>query len=283
MADAIHSDTPFQGQTDYHDSYVPHALQPKFVHPKEQYKPSGAPLDGLTTQRKDYRGFPGNRGQSFKPDNQAYSSDAPLDDNTTMRNDYKKWAAQRPYQHPAEQYKPPEGQMEQNTTSKSTYREMPLVRTQAIRPANAHQGPDVPFDGNTSYKQDYRKWQAERVHAPQKEGYVPNQAPFQGYPTYKSHYQPHQVAPAQSYAPKHGAYQSDAPFNDSTMYKADYTPKEIQICPAVSIDQGRSRFRFMEMGPSGHRMYAPVSQTITPIGGQRTGSQSQQRLAMSVA
>ena len=282
MEGAKMSDTPFQGNTDYHDSYVQHPLQPKFVQEKEQYKPSGAPLDGLTTNRKDYRGFPGSRMQSFKPDNQAFQSEAPLDDVTTNRKDYQRWETQRPYQHPAEQYKPPEGQMESQTTSNATYRPMPLVRTQAIRPNSGRQGPDVPFEGRTSYKSDYPKWEAERVLARQKEGYVPNQAPFQGDPTYRAHYKPHQVAPARSFRPDNAAFQSQEPFNDQTMYKGDYTPKQIQICEAAIIDQGRSRYKFFGMDERGHRLYGPVSETVTPIGGQDR-SLSQQRLAMSVA
>ena len=221
--------------------------------------------------------------QSFKPDNQAFQSEAPLEDCTTMRDSYKKWETQRPYVHPAEQYKRPEGQMETNTTSKSTYREMPMVKTQAIRPSSARKGPEAAFDDMTNYKQDYRKWQADRVFVPKKDEYVPNPAPFHGDSTYKGHYQPHSMAPARSFRPDNQAFQSDAPFNAGTMYRQDYTPKEIHICEAANIDQGRSRFKFMELDQRGHRLYMPVSTTVTPIGGTRRPSQSQQRLAMSVA
>lgn len=283
MEAAKTSDMPFEDRTSHRDAYIQHPLQPKYIHEKETYKPTGAPLDGLTTFRRDYKGVPGSRMQSFKPDNQAFQSEAPFEDGTTNRHDYKKWPAQRPYVHLAEQYKKPEGEMEMNTTHKSTYREMPLVKVQAQRPVSANRMRDAPFDGTTNYSQDYRKWQAERALVPKQPDYVPNQAPFEGNSTYKGHYVPHSIGPVRSFRPDNQAFHSDAKFEDGTMYRQDYTPKEIQICEAAVIDQGRSRYKFMELDPRGHRLYAPVSETITPIGGRRVPSQSQQRLAMSVA
>lgn len=277
------SETPFDDRTGYRDAYIQHALPPKFVREREAYKPTGAPLQDSTTFKSDYKGAPGSRMQSFKPDNQAFSSGAPLEDMTTNRHDYQKWAAQRPYVHLPETYQKPEGEMATETTHKTTYKEMPFVKVQAVRPVSANRAKDVPFDGRTNYAQDYKKWQADRVVIPKQADYVPNQAPFEGHSTYKGHYVPLPVAPARSFRPDNQAFQSDAKFEDGTMYRHDYTPKEIQICEAAYIDQGRSRYKFQELDSRGHRMYAPVMTTVSPLGGSRAPSQSQQRLAMSVA
>lgn len=277
------SDSPLEDRTTHRDAYIQHAIPPKFQREKELYKPSGAPMDGVTTFRRDYQGVPGSRMQSFKPDNQAFSSEAPLEDETTNRHDYQKWPASRPYHHLPEQYQKPDGEMEMDTTHKATYKEMPLVRVQAQRPVSANRTKNVPFDGTTNYSQDFRKWQADRVTVPKQADYVPNQAPFEGSSTYKAQYKPLPVGPARSFRPDNQAFQSDSRFEDGTMYRQDYTPKEIAICEAAIIDQGRSRYQFQELDSRGHRLYAPVRTTITPINGTRVPSQSQQRLAMSVA
>ena len=276
------SDTPFEDRTSHRDAYQQHPIPPKFVRERETYKPSGAPMDGLSTFKRDFKGAPGSRMQSFKPDNQAFSSEAPFEDRTTNRNDFKQWPMQRPYVHMHEQYQKPEGEMEMNTTHNSTYREMPLVRVQAQRPVSANRVRDVPFDGTTNYSQHYQKWQGERIKVPKQADYVPNQAPFEGYSTYKGHYVPHSVGPAHSFRPDNQAFQSDSKFEDGTMYRQDYTPKEIQVCEAAIIDQDRSRYKFQELDSRGHRLYAPAITTITALGA-RSPSQSQQRLAMSVA
>ena len=276
------SDQPFDSNTSHRNDYVQHQIPPKFMRERETYKPTGAPLDALSTFKRDYKGTQGNRMQSFKPDNQAFSSEAPFEDGTTQRSDFRKWAMERPYVHVQEQYHKPEGEMEMNTSYKSNFTEMPLVRVQAQRPVSANRSGNVPFDGTTNYSQDFKKWQGERIFVPKQNDYVPNSAPFEGTSTYKGQFVPHAVVPTQSFRPDNQGFHSDSKFEGGTMYAQDYTPKEIQICEAAMLDQGRSRYKFDKLDSRGHRLYAPVMTTITPLRTQ-SPNQTQQRLAMSMA
>ena len=173
------SDTPFEDRTSHRDAYVPHAMPARYVHPKEEYKPSGAQFDGMSTFKRDYKGQPGQPMQSFKPEGRAFMSEAPFEDGTTNRHDYKNWPIERPYVHAHEQYRRPEGEMEMNTTHNATYKEMPIERQVARRPASVRKT-NAPFDGITNYSQDYRKWEGERAQMPRQPDYVPNTAPFEG-------------------------------------------------------------------------------------------------------
>lgn len=275
------SDAPFEDRTVHRDAYIQHNIPPRFQREREHYKPPSAQFDGTTTFKRDYKGQVGGPSQSFKPDGRAYQSEAPFEDDTTNRHDYKRWPMERPYVHAHEPYRKPDGEMEMNTTHNATYREMPLERAKAFRPNSARKSA-APFDGTTNYNSDFKKWENERVKAMRQPDYVPNNAPFEGNSTYKGHYVPHAADRTRAIRPDNQAFQSDAKFEDGTMYRQDYTPKQIQVCEAALIDQPTSRYRFTELDSRGHKMYAPVQQTIIPLQ-PRSPMQSQQRLAMSVA
>jgi len=173
------SDTPFEDRTSHRDSYIQHQIPQRFQREREQYKASGVPFDGLSTQKRDYKGALGYPTHSFKPEGRAFQSDAPFEDGTTNRNDFKRWPMERPFVHAHEPYQKPAGDMDMNTTHQQTYREMPIQRVVAHRPASTKQS-SAPFDGTTNYNSDFRKWNGERAQAPRQPDYVPNNQPFEG-------------------------------------------------------------------------------------------------------
>lgn len=173
------SDTPFEDRTSHRDAYIQHAMPARFQREREQYKPTSAQFDGLSTFKRDYKGALGEPTHSFKPEGRAFQSEAPFEDGTTNRHDFKRWPMERPYVHAHEPYQKPAGEMEMNTTHKATYREMPIDRVLARRPPSVRKS-DAPFDGTTNYSQDFRKWNGERAQAPKQPDYIPNNAPFEG-------------------------------------------------------------------------------------------------------
>ena len=227
----IRSDQPLQDMTDYRAAYTKHPLPEKYQHAREGYKPSSAPLDDMTTFRRDYKGQHGQPTRSFKPDNQAFSSGQPLDDITTHRNDYTKKPMERPFVHHPDEYKKPQGEMYTTTTNNATYKPLPLSKNPPMRPTSAGKVRDAPFDGTTNYSQDYKKWAMQKQQPHHREDYHPNLAPFEGKPTYKAHYVPHPAMPAHSFRPDNRAFQSNARFEDGTMYRTDYTKKDMPPCP----------------------------------------------------
>lgn len=231
MQATIRSDAPFADDTDYRAEYKKHPLPAKYQHEREGYKPSSAPLDDLTTFKRDYKGQHGDPTRSCRPDNAAFSSGQPLDDTTTNRKDYVKWPMDRPFVHHPEEYRKPEGEMYTQTTHNATYKQLPLQRNLAVRPVSAGKARNAPFDGTTNYSQDYKKWALQRNQPHAREEYHPSTAPFEGMPTYKAHYIPHGVHPTQSFRPDNTAFQSNAKFEDGTMYRTDYTRKPMIPCP----------------------------------------------------
>ncbi|KAL8613441.1 hypothetical protein ACOMHN_057160 [Nucella lapillus] len=261
---AVNSDTPFDGTTGYRVNYVPHPLGARFVKEREKYKPTGVPIDDLTTFKRDYRGEPGEKTSSFKPEGQAVASDAPFEGSTTFNNDYRKWPMERPFHHLPDQYRKPDGDMDMNTTNRITYKQHPLQRHAAVKPAHGRVMDPGQFDGVTNYSCDYKPWEINRVHPVMKPDYHPNDAPFEGISTQKAHYIPHPCHPTHSFKPGHATIAS-GPFDDGTMYRMEYTPKEVGPCPAAILETGRSTFRYVELDPRGHKLYRPISTTIIPL------------------
>ncbi|VDI73613.1 Hypothetical predicted protein [Mytilus galloprovincialis] len=259
MEAAIGSDQPFADMTDYRAEYKKHALPAKHLHQQEGYKPSSAPLDDLTTFRRDYKGQHGQPTRSFKPDNAAFSSGQPLEDTTTNRKDYIKWPMDRPYVHQHDAYQKPEGEMYTQTTHNATYKQLPLTKNLAMRPTSAGKARNAPFDGTTNYTQDYKKWALQKNQPHQRDEYQPNNAPFEGMPTYKAHYVPHGVHPTQSFRPDNTAFQSNARFEDGTMYRTDYTKKQMPLCPCHDPQLPANRVIMCE------RHNVPVMSTIQKL------------------
>ena len=50
----LQSQDPFDDRTGYRTDYIRHPAQDRYQRPREEYVPSGAALDSLTTHRRDY-------------------------------------------------------------------------------------------------------------------------------------------------------------------------------------------------------------------------------------
>ena len=231
------------------------------VQEREKFKPAGIPLDGLTTFRRDFRGQPGEKTSSCKPDRQAVASDTPFETSTTFKNDYRTWPTERPHQHMPDQYKKPEGDMDMSTTHKIVFKELPLQRHAATKPPQGRVIGVGRFDGDTNYKMHYQPWEIARVQPIMRLSYQPNEAPFEGMSTQKSHYIRHPIKPMHSFKPCHSAVASGR-FDDRTMYRMEFTPKERGPCPAAVLNGNDSRFTFVQEDSRGHRFYQPVFTSV---------------------
>ncbi|KAK7115513.1 stabilizer of axonemal microtubules 2-like [Littorina saxatilis] len=274
---AVMSDTPFDGTTGYREEYIRHPLGARFVKERETYKPTGVPMDGLTTFTRDFRGQPGELTKSFKPNGQAAISDAPFEDGTTFKNDYRKWPAERPYHHMPDQYRKPEGDMDMNTTNRITYKQHPLQRHAAIKPSCGRVMDAGQFEGITNYTSDFKPWEINRVHPTMRPEYQPNDAPFQGISTQKAHFIQHPVNLTHSFKPANAAMAS-GPFDDGTMYRMEYVPKATEPCPAAVLETARSKFTYVEQDTRGHKLYKPVFTSVTHLNGQINRGVSPQQL-----
>ncbi|GFN88637.1 stabilizer of axonemal microtubules 2-like [Plakobranchus ocellatus] len=259
------SNSPFDGNTGYRADYIKHPLQTRVPHEKEKYRGPNAPFDGMSTFTRDYTKKEGAKTESCRPNAEAYQSDAPLDDLTTFKNDYRRWNGERPHVHLPEQYRPPEGEMDHNTTHRIQYKPHPPQRVAMMKPGEGRVMIPGEFEGLTNYKSDYKPWGIHREVPKAREGWVPNNIPFEGTATYKSHYTAHNVAPPRSMKPDATAMASNAPFEDATMYRTEYTRKHADLCPAAILDTKSSSYTYVETDTRGHKQYLPVYEKTTPL------------------
>lgn len=250
------SDQPFEDQTDYRQSYIKHPLAPREVKEKPVWEPNNAPLDDLSHYRKDYTPKDVGKTQSCKPNAAPYQSEAPFEGNTTQKVDYILWPTEKPFVREHDLYRKPEGEMYMNTTTQTDYTKKPMERQMAVRPLESKKVPGK-FDDTTNYKTEYRKWDlGDRPAQTMRDQYVPNEAPFDGMPTYQRDYIPHPTEKTRSLKPVDLGYSSNAPLEDGTEYKKEYTRKYVPPCPVPIIESGVDiGYTYRDQDDVGHKWY----------------------------
>ncbi|NXN94034.1 SAXO2 protein, partial [Rhinopomastus cyanomelas] len=227
------SDGPFDSITSHRTSYVAHQLEPKFIRPKEEYKPSNQPFDDLTTHRNDFKGLPGQLAKSCKPKNVQVISSAHFNGITEFQDRFQPWLVSLPEVRKTKEYVPPPGNMDFNSTSHLDYVKHELSPAVPIRPVSNSRTTSAPFQGNTTTKEDFKAWGSGRQEIIKKEQEIPKPTgKFYDLTTFKSHYVPHPIIPAQSFKPVCAIVPNSARFQDETMYRTEYAPKKQEICPA---------------------------------------------------
>ncbi|XP_033634428.1 stabilizer of axonemal microtubules 2-like [Asterias rubens] len=249
------SDAPFEDRTSHKVSYIPHAVQARYVREQQPYQKSQHKFDGLTTFQRDFMNKNAARPDNFKPDATPMKSDLPFEDNTTFKSDYKKWDCKPMQSHVPDSYQKPAGDMDLYTTNRLAYQPHQIRPASARRPVSQGRKSDAPFDDRTNYTSDFRKWESmpERRGDPSQRPYEKPEIPFAGTTNYRAQYIPKHAAPAKSMGPDRTARQSSDPFDDRTFYKLDFTAKEAVPCPAVNLPA--SGFNFTQLDQRGHELW----------------------------
>ncbi|XP_005148788.2 stabilizer of axonemal microtubules 2 [Melopsittacus undulatus] len=227
------SDVPFDGVTSHRTSYIAHQLEPKFIRPKEEYKPSNQPFIDLTTHRNDFKGLPGELAKSCKPEIAKVSTNARFKGVTEFQDRFQPWLVSLPEVRKTREYVPPSGSMDFNSTSHLDYIKHEISPVFPIRPVSNRRRTNAPFQGITTMKEDFKAWGTCQQEIIKKQQEIPKpMGKFYDLTTFKSHYIPHQITPVQSFKPVHAIALNPGPFHDETMYRTEYTPKKPEICPA---------------------------------------------------
>ena len=145
--------------------------------------------------------------------------------------------------------------MDNTTSHRKDFVQHQLQPARSLKPQNVNSGNDAQFDDTTTFKTDYKAWQptAERRGDPSRRNYELPTVPFEGMPTYKSHYVEHGLAPQRSFKPDNFVDASKAPFEGNTSYKTEYTLKQTEPCPASNLP-GHG-YRLLETNSLGHLVY----------------------------
>ncbi|XP_041723916.1 stabilizer of axonemal microtubules 2-like isoform X2 [Coregonus clupeaformis] len=251
---------PFDGATNYHTQYVPHPVQPTQPKGKAVYRPTSAPLNGVSTYRQDYRGLPAEPAKPFRAKVAWESSPAVFQGTSEFRDQYKVWPLQPKHQHQAEKYCPPEGTMVGLSTAHADYVDHECQqRPQSARPPVEAWVKEArePLQTRSTMKEDYRTWDVvpppPMVYADELE--KPKGA-FANTTTFRSAYTPKTAQRATSFKPTQKLLSPKA-MDEESIYRSTYTPKEIPPCPAR--DGCPPGFEYSSMGAGGHRLYRTTS------------------------
>ncbi|NXY20045.1 SAXO2 protein, partial [Atrichornis clamosus] len=250
------SEGPFDGNTSHRTTYVVHELEPKFVRPKEEYKPSDQPFENLTTHQTDFKGTPGQQPKSCKPEIKRVVCDAPFKGTSEFQDRYQPWLITAPDLYKPKPYVPPIEKMDLNSTNRLHYISHEISPVPPIRPAPRTKLTG-PFQGNTTTKDDYIPRSMCWRGIIKKEQQIPK---FTGkcsnLTTFRSHYIPHQASPAQSCKPV-PAVGLDVPFQDETLYRTEYTPKKPETCPG--LHPTALGYVYVNTDSQGHKFYRQLS------------------------
>ncbi|XP_012428019.4 stabilizer of axonemal microtubules 2 isoform X1 [Taeniopygia guttata] len=247
---------PFDGNTIHRTAYVVHAMEPLFVRPREEYKPSDQPFEDLTTHQRDFRGMPGEQAKSCKPESTKHGSDDPFKGTTEFQDRYRPYLVTAPEFHKPREYVPPTDKMDLKSSNRLDYIKHRVAPRAPIKPAPARKSTG-PFQGKTTTKEDYQPWRVcpQRLIKKEEEIQKPT-GKFASLTTFRSHYIPHQANPPQSFKPVQ-AVPTGVPFKDETLYRTEYTPKKKEICPGTNPDA--MGYVYVHTDSQGHRFYRQVS------------------------
>ncbi|XP_057350740.1 stabilizer of axonemal microtubules 2 isoform X4 [Manis pentadactyla] len=227
------SSAPFHGDTSHRLDYIPHQPEVKFARPKEVYKPTSQPFEDLTTHRYDFQGLVGETAKICRPADTRVTQNAQFEGSTEFRASFQPWEIPAPKVKEVQEYVPPTGAMPSHSTSHLDYIPHQAKRVTPIRPASHRRNNHFPFQGKSTMKEDFPAWESCRQGLIKNQQQIPNPSgKFDGLSTFRSHYVPHELIPAESCKPLNVPFKSSIPLGDGTMDPAEHAPEKQEICPA---------------------------------------------------
>ncbi|XP_010953446.1 stabilizer of axonemal microtubules 2 [Camelus ferus] len=252
---------PFNDATSHRLDYVPYQLELKSARPKEVYKPSDQPFEDLTTHRYDFQGLVGETAKICRPAPPRVAPNAQFEGSTEFRESFQPWEIPPPEIKKVQEYVPPAGTMQFDSTSHLDYVPHPAKRVVPIRPVSHRRNNGFPFQGKSTMKEDFPAWESCRPGLIRQQQQIPNPSgKFDGLSTFRSHYVPHELIPTESCKPSNVAFKTSIPFDDVTMYSTEYAPKQRELCPASYPSP--PGYIFENTNSRGHRFFRKITPTV---------------------
>ncbi|XP_029470214.1 stabilizer of axonemal microtubules 1-like [Rhinatrema bivittatum] len=248
---------PMEHLSDYKREYISFCLGKREARVKEKYKPSEVPFDGLTINRKDFRGVPGEAAKSLRPGFTVLTREGPFSNATEFQDQYRVWPQPPPNPKKSVTYIPPEDKMELLSTHKCDYTVHKVKPRSAFVPTTRART-TMPFNTNSTMREDYRPWKYGKPEAfkPKEEWQIPKD-PFEGLTTFRSDYTEKPCPVTTSCKPSRPPIRVFLPLDAQSIYATSYTSKPINKCPAAFKDPPGYIYEITDA--SGHKLYRYVS------------------------
>ncbi|XP_033751105.1 stabilizer of axonemal microtubules 1-like isoform X2 [Pecten maximus] len=176
----------------------------------------------LTEYTNVYKQHPMVPRESFKPVNEAIRGE-PFMDATTQRQDYIKHPMEKPFVRVQDQYKKPDGVMDNITSYKKDYIEKRGAPARPVK-LDGHRQVTGKFEGEPTYKSDFKKWDLSGRVGPvsNTDAWERPNARFEGESTMHHDYMQHAQPRRGLIKPTEATRMSDQPFFDRTDYRDSY-------------------------------------------------------------
>uniref|UniRef100_A0A8C2C1V1 Stabilizer of axonemal microtubules 2-like n=1 Tax=Cyprinus carpio TaxID=7962 RepID=A0A8C2C1V1_CYPCA len=252
------SDTPFENMTSNKLSYVPHALEARYIKPPIEYKPSSQPFQDLTTHRQDYQGLPSQPTRSCKPELLKVATNKPFQGSTEFRDRFQQWPVSHRQMQKSVEYMSPTEHMDLTTTSHTDYIKHQIQPFVSAKPFSLPIKSSRPFQGNTTMRDDFQPWVAHRQSVIRKQEEIQRASgKMEDLTTFRAHFIQHEPQPSFSFKPRNAPLRTDVPLQNETMYSTEFTPKKISMCLAgLEYPPG---FVFDNCDDRGHRFFRKMT------------------------
>ena len=152
--DVFTSKVPLEDETTTGVTYRKWAIPRRQPREKESYRPPSARFATDTTFMHDYPKWCVPPADSAKPPMQSFASNQPFDDRTTHRDAYKQWELQAARMKAREEYRPPSGVFQGESTMRSHYRGQYAPASKPVR-HEVQRAVGGDMDLNTTYKDTF--------------------------------------------------------------------------------------------------------------------------------
>eukprot|EP00842_Homolaphlyctis_polyrhiza_P004609 jgi/Hompol1/5149/HPOL_001895-RA len=247
----------FYGSTENREKFVLHPLPPRMKPRKEMYAPNDSTLDSVTTQRQDYRPWPGIAPPKRKEREPWVSTSGTFDGATTTKTDYVGFPLPPHYVRHQQPYVKSDVRFEGMSTQTEDFKKwevtnIPTRRKPAAPPtinqedrdftsttAASYIGHQVKrelvrapqtrttdgsgkFEAVSTTKEAYKVWELPPRYQRHKAEYHPSSAGFDGMTTYKDTFQ---VKSAERYVHPTPVYvPNESKFEGTSTHKSDFLP-----------------------------------------------------------
>lgn len=279
----------FYSVTENREQFVAHDIPKVYQHPKEQYHPTPAKLDDITTTKSDYPAWPDVKPPQKRAQAKYTSTNGTFDGTTTTKTDYQNPGAQPRYVHPPAVYVKNEAKFEGNSSTKTDYlnwgdyrKPPPKAKAQFVSPPDdrdfkttatanyvshdfqrtlvkpePHRIPrDTKFDGNTTTSTDYQTWPLPPREARKKVEYVPTAGQLESRSVYKESFEAKIAERVQSMAPKYQPMVTGK-FEGFSTHHSDFqgygdVPRREDFKPRLKYDPKRDDRDFLTVMKKDH-------------------------------